>query len=69
VLCLWSQARPWELHLAAKNGGLVPNFTTKHLALSFKLQGERHSATMGFAILMINISIHNHPPKKFVNEG
>jgi len=39
MLCLWSQTRPWELHLAAINGGIVPSFTSKHLALLFKLQG------------------------------
>ena len=39
MLCLWSQAQPWELHLAAINGGIVPSFTTKHLAIKFKLQG------------------------------
>ena len=68
MLCLWSQARPWELHPVAISGGLVPNFTTKLLVLSFKLQGECHSATMGFAILMINKSIDNHPLKKFGDE-
>ena len=39
VLHLWSSARPWELHPIAINDGIVPSFTTKHLALMFKLQG------------------------------
>ena len=39
MLCLWSQARPWELHPATINGGVVPSFTTNHWALSLKLQG------------------------------
>jgi hypothetical protein len=39
VLCLWSQARPWELHLAAIDGGIDPSFTTKHKTSLYKLQG------------------------------
>ena len=68
MLCLWSQAGPWELHLAAINGGVVPNFTTKHKALSLKLQGQYHSASAGSAKFVINEDIYHHPPKKFGNE-
>jgi hypothetical protein len=39
VLCLWSQAQPWELHPAAINGGVVPSFTTKHLSIFVQATG------------------------------
>jgi hypothetical protein len=52
---------------AAINGGVVPSFTTKHLTLSFKLQGWHHSATTRLAKFMINEGINNHPLKKFTN--
>ena len=53
---------------AINNGGVVPSFITKHLALMFKLQGYCHDAIMGFAIFVINEDIYNHPLKKFAIE-
>jgi len=50
------------------NGGIAPNFITKHL--SFNVQAARlvPQCDYGFAIFMINISINNHPLEKFKNE-